>query len=61
MKGGKREGAGRKPSANPHTARVTIRLTHAQALQLKTLGGAVWLRKQIQLGHADCSIKESEA
>lgn len=47
MKGGKREGAGRKPSASPHTARVTIRLTPAQAAQLKSLGGAVWLRQQI--------------
>ena len=46
-KGGKREGAGRKPSASPYTAQPTIRMTPAQLAALKVLGGAVWVRQQI--------------
>ena len=56
MKGGKRDGAGRKPSADPHTARVTVRLTPQQQAKLKALGGAVWLREQIHLGHASIKV-----
>ena len=47
MKGGKREGAGRKPSANPYTAQTTVRTTPTQQAALKTLGGSVWVRQQI--------------
>lgn len=47
MKGGKREGAGRKPSANPYTAQPTIRMTPEQQAALKTLGGSAWVRDQI--------------
>ena len=47
MKGGKREGAGRAPSANPFTARTTVRTTPEQAEKLKSLGGGDWIRQQI--------------
>lgn len=53
MKGGKREGAGRKPSANPYTAQPTIRMTPEQQAALKTLGGSAWIRGQI-----DTAIKK---
>ena len=49
MKGGKREGAGRKPSANPYTTQPAIRMTPAQHARLKTLGGSAWVRQQIDL------------
>ena len=49
MKGGKRDGAGRKPSANPYNVRLTHRVTADQALAIKSLGGAVWLRQQADL------------
>lgn len=51
MSGGKRDGAGRKTSANPFTAQPTIRMTPAQHLALKALGGAVWVRQQIDLAN----------
>ena len=47
MKGGKREGAGRKPSDNPYTAQPAIRMTPAQHARLKALGGSSWVRRQI--------------
>lgn len=47
MKGGKRAGAGRKPSANPYTEQPTIRMTPEQYEALKALGGANWIRLQI--------------
>ena len=52
MKGGKREGAGRAPSANPFTARTTVRTTPEQAEKLKSLGGGEWVRHQIDLAKA---------
>ena len=47
MKGGKRMGAGRKPSISPYTAQTTIRTTPSQQTALKALGGALWVRQQI--------------
>ena len=47
MKGGKRAGAGRKPSVNPYTAQTTVRTTPNQQAALKTLGGSAWVRLQI--------------
>lgn len=47
MKGGKRTGAGRKPSANPYTASHAVRMTPAQLAALKALGGAAWVRGKI--------------
>ena len=47
MKGGKREGAGRKPSTSPYTAQPTIRMTVEQYAKLKQLGGSAWVRLQI--------------
>lgn len=47
MKGGKREGAGRKPSVNPYTAQSTVRMTPAQLEIFKALGAAAWVRQQI--------------
>ena len=46
MKGGKRTGAGRKPSTNPYTATPTTRMTPEQSAKLKALGPA-WLRTKL--------------
>ena len=56
MKGGKRTGAGRKPSAIPFTAQTTIRTTPSQQTALKALGGALWVRQQI-----DAALKSGSA
>lgn len=48
QRGGKREGAGRKPlDPNGSTVVVPVRLTAAQRDVLKTLGGAAWVRAQV--------------
>ena len=47
MKGGKRAGAGRKPSTNPYTAQSTVRMTPAQLELFKVLGAAAWVRQQL--------------
>ena len=47
MKGGKRAGAGRKPSTNPYTAQSTVRMTPAQLDLFKVLGAAAWVRQQL--------------
>lgn len=44
-RGGKRQGAGRKP-ANRQT--VTIRLSEAEARLLKELGGSAWVRQKLK-------------
>jgi hypothetical protein len=45
-RGGARSGAGRKAVDNPAKLR-TIRLTDADWLKLKMLGGAQWIREQL--------------
>lgn len=44
-----RWGEGRKPSENPLCARVFARLTSQQHDRYLALGGAKWLREQIDL------------
>ena len=46
MKGGKREGAGRKPSTNPRLASPTIRMTAEQFAKYKALGPG-WVRDKL--------------
>lgn len=47
-------GQGRKPvSPGGSTIGVTMRVTHAQKEKLALLGGAAWLRRQIDM--ADCT------
>lgn len=48
-KGGKRAGSGRKPLDNEPTVITTIRLTAKQKKKLEELGGASWVRKQLDL------------
>lgn len=47
VRGGTREGAGRKPLDPAGSVVCTVRLTHAQRDALNTLGGAAWLRGQL--------------
>lgn len=48
QRGGRREGAGRKPlDPNGQTVVTTLRLTAAQRDTLSALGGAGWLRNQL--------------
>lgn len=44
-RGGKRQGAGRKP-VNRQT--VAIRLSESEARLLKQLGGSVWVRQKLK-------------
>lgn len=46
-RGGPGRGQGRKPGNGGGLRPVGVRLTPAQALKLKMLGGSVWLREQI--------------
>lgn len=46
MKGGARPGAGRPPAPNP-VVPVNIRMTRDQREKLRKLGGAKWIREQI--------------
>lgn len=46
-RGGARPGAGRKPVEAPAKPR-SIRLTDADYEQLKSLGGADWIKQQLQ-------------
>ena len=45
--GGKREGAGRKPSADPASKMATIRLTPTQHAKFLELGGSRWVKLQV--------------
>ncbi len=47
MKGGKREGAGRKPSADPASKMTTMRLTPTQHAKYLELGGSRWVKRLI--------------
>ena len=47
MKGGKREGAGRKPSADPATKMATMKLTPTQHAKYLELGGSRWVKRLI--------------
>lgn len=47
MKGGKREGAGRPPTANPARHTVKTRLTDEQYIKWQELGGSKWIKRQI--------------
>ena len=49
MKGGKREGSGRTPSAKPLSSIITFRTTPEQAEKLKSLGGGDWVRQKIDI------------
>lgn len=44
MKGGKRPGAGRPPSANPATKLATIKFTTTQHARFLELGGSRWVK-----------------
>jgi hypothetical protein len=46
-KGGKREGAGRKPSPNPATKLATIKMTPRQHARFIELGGSRWVKSLI--------------
>jgi hypothetical protein len=46
-KGGKREGAGRKPSPNPATKLATIKMTPRQHARFIELGGSRWVKRLI--------------
>lgn len=45
-RGGARSGAGRKASTDPK-GNFVLRITGEQRLKLEALGGAAWLRQQI--------------
>lgn len=45
--GGAQPGAGRPLAADAPTVGVTLRVTPAQRDKLRALGGAAWLRQQI--------------
>lgn len=48
-KGGAGRGQGRKAADGAkHLRKVSINLTTAQAAKLKTLGGSLWVREQIE-------------
>lgn len=47
-KGGKREGAGRKPYSDEQTKQVNVTLPISVAEKLKRLGGRLWLIEQIK-------------
>lgn len=47
MRGGKRFGAGR-PAKDELAKRRSIRLTDADYLKFKQLGGAAWLREKLK-------------
>ena len=47
MKGGKREGAGRKPSVDPASKMTTMRLTPTQHAKYRELGGSRWVKRLI--------------
>jgi len=47
MKAGKREGAGRPPSADPATKLVTVKMTIRQHKQFLELGGSRWVKRLI--------------
>lgn len=47
-RGGKREGAGRKPDGDEaRTVTVQVRVTYQEAERFRELGGADWLRRQL--------------
>jgi hypothetical protein len=48
VKGGKREGSGRKALDSQGTIVTTVRLTAEQFATLQLLGGPSWLREQLQ-------------
>lgn len=47
-KGGKREGAGRKPSLNPATKLVTFKATPAEHKLWLELGGSRWVKRKMR-------------
>ena len=47
VRGGKREGAGRKPSKNPAKKAVSIKMTIDQHKKFLLLGGSKWIKKII--------------
>jgi hypothetical protein len=47
MKGGKRKGAGRKPSLNPASKLVTMKVTPEQHKKFLALGGSRWVKRLI--------------
>jgi hypothetical protein len=47
MKGGKREGAGRKPSLESATKLATIKMTPPQHTRFLDLGGSRWVKRLI--------------
>jgi len=48
MKGGKREGAGRKPSADPANQPVLLKLTKSEKAAWEALGATRWLRPYLR-------------
>lgn len=57
-RGGKRAGSGRPPLAEGHkTIPMVVRLTDYQREKLAELGGAQWIRDQIDLRIAEDSKK----
>ena len=44
MTGGKREGAGRPPSANPAVKRIAVKVTPQQHQAFLDLGASKWLK-----------------
>lgn len=58
--GGRRQGAGRKPLVQGHkTATWHVRLTPVQRAVLEAMGGAKWLREQLDGTSVRKSTKES--
>lgn len=47
QRGGRREGAGRKPDGQVKMIQTAFRVTPQQREKLKRLGGSAWLRAQI--------------
>ena len=52
MKGGKREGAGRPPSADKATLLITIKATPAQKAKFLELGGSRWVKRLLNEAEA---------
>lgn len=48
MKGGKREGAGRKPSTDPAIKMISVKLTQAQYAKWVEIGASRWLKRMIE-------------
>jgi hypothetical protein len=55
MTGGKRDGAGRPPSANPATKLVTVKMTPAQHQKFLEIGGSRWLKRMLETTPASSS------